>query len=176
MPHPSAEVRAVNPCNTAGSVGGPPLGSRKKIFFFAGRPQKKLRAKVNVFARPRLPNRRSPLTLMSWQTTPSARIASSCTWESVHVSTIRHDAYYCECRLVGGILIRPNPGEWFLCCTADRDAFSPPRVVRKVARRQSSSLPCQHCINPPPNTLPLNGARGLRVHRRLAAELGKKIN
>jgi hypothetical protein len=40
-------------------VGGPPPGSRKKIFFFAGRPQKKLRAKVNVFARPRLPNRRS---------------------------------------------------------------------------------------------------------------------
>lgn len=74
-------------------LGGPPLGSRKKIFFFAGRPQKKLRAKVNVFARPRLPNRRSPLTLMSWQITPSARIASSCTWESVHVSTIRHDAY-----------------------------------------------------------------------------------
>ena len=104
-------LRRQTPSHQCAEVGGPPPGSRKKIFFFAGRPQKKLCAKVNVFARPRLQNRQSLLTLMLWQTTPSARIASSCTWESVHVSTIRHDAYYCECHLVGGILIRPNPGE-----------------------------------------------------------------
>ena len=39
-----------------------------------------------------------------------------------------------------------------------------------VERRQLSSLTCQHDINPFPNTLPLNGSRGLRVHPRLAAE------
>ena len=157
-------------------IGGPPPGSRKKIFFFCGTPTEKASREGQRFRKTEVAE--SPIPSHTDVVADHAQRTncSSCTWESVHVSTIRHVAYYCECRLVGGISIRPNPGEWFLCCTADRDAFSPPRVVRKVARRQSSSLPCQHCINPPPNTLPLNGARGLRVHRRLAAELGKKIN
>ena len=38
-------------------VGGPPPGSRHGIFFFGGGHQKKLRAKVKCFARPRLQNR-----------------------------------------------------------------------------------------------------------------------
>jgi hypothetical protein len=35
----------------------------------------------------------------------------------------------------------------------------------------AASVTCQHGINPSPNTLPLNGRSGLRVHQRLAAEL-----
>ena len=73
-------------------VGGSPRGSRHWDLFYAGRPQKKLRVKregpnLQQNSKTEVENRRSPLTRMSWQTTPSARITSTLTWESVHVST-----------------------------------------------------------------------------------------
>ena len=40
----------------------------------------------------------------------------------------------------------------------------------------AASLTCKLLTIPIPKAMILNGTSGLRVHRRLAAELGKKIN
>ena len=57
---------------------------------------------------------------------------------------------------------------WFPLILASSSCVAPP--TGRTYGRQLSSLTCQHGIIPSPNTLPLNGTRGLCVHWRLAAE------
>jgi len=53
--------------------------------------------------------------------------------------------------------------------------FSRPRVVRRQLLHPAMSLTCKLLTIPIPKAMMLNGTSGLRVHRRLAAKLGKKI-
>jgi hypothetical protein len=78
-------------------VGGPPPGFPQKEHFLCGTSSEKAsREGPNI---QRKTARRFPrigdgtLTPLSWRTTPSIRITSPSTWESVHVSTLPRDAY-----------------------------------------------------------------------------------
>ena len=79
------------------SLGGPPPGFPQKEHFLCGTSSEKAsREGPNI---QRKTARRFPrigdgtLTPLSWRTTPSIRITSPSTWESVHVSTLPRDAY-----------------------------------------------------------------------------------
>ena len=78
-------------------LGGPPPGFPQKEHFLCGTSSEKAsREGPNI---QRKTARRFPrigdgtLTPLSWRTTPSIRITSPSTWESVHVSTLPRDAY-----------------------------------------------------------------------------------
>jgi hypothetical protein len=76
--------------------GSTPRVPAKRFFFVRDVTEKASRAKVQKstdHSKTLLPNRRWTLTSLSWRTTPDIRITSPSTWESVHVSTLPHDAY-----------------------------------------------------------------------------------
>ena len=129
--------------------------------FYVGRPQKKLRVKLD-----------------------SNGIQQDRGWESPSLShwVVADYAQRTNCILFKvGIGTCLNVGAWrilILLILVSSSCVAPPTEMNfhllvsygRSYDRQLSSLTCQHGIIPSPNTLPLNSTNGPRVHRRLAAE------
>ena len=153
-------------------VGGPPRGSRHWDLFYAGRPQKKLRAKVQISNG--LQQDRGWESLIPSHTdvvAPRPTLEFHPLESGNQYMSRRYGMTQTNVRAVSLAEF-----QFTLILASSSCVVSPTQrwifnfhVLALSYGRQLSSLTCQHGIIPSPNTLPLNGTRGLRVHRRLAA-------